>query len=75
MRIRNRSTDELKRLKAERERQGLPVGEINCELNHRNRELNRRKSSSIIRREIRRREAQGKPTDQLTRELELRRNK
>lgn len=74
-RIRKRSTDELKKLRAKLKEQGLPVGEIDCELARRNRELNSRKSSPMIRREIERRKAQGMPTDQLERELESRLNK
>jgi len=75
MRIRKRSTDELKKLRAKLKEQGLPVGEINCELARRNRELNRKKSNPMIHREIERREAQGRPTDHLRRELESRRNR
>ena len=75
MRTRSRSTDELKRLRTEKEGKGLPVGEINRELARRNRELNCRKSSPMIRKEVERRKSQGRPTDQLERELESRRNK
>ena len=75
MRIRNHSIDELKRLRAEREGKGLHVGEINCELSRKNRELNRRKSIPIILKEIKAREAHGRPTDQLRKELESRRNR